>query len=324
MAKSSKKVKIEELSPKESAKAIQIFGDIKHGDNVYEIKSFTGAKDIYPNFELLVENLIDAQNLRFLEVTKTAMREVAEFVKGMSKIAETVNFYIVSAESVSKQISSLSIGIQAIKSNQEQIAKVFQAYNNEWIETIGNIRHLLAPKINESSSFQIYTLSDFFPELPQDTTTTVSMLNVEIKKAELEAATYKAEYYRLRLDNLKKESQRLPQTTQLLLPNELKLPIPYGVIWKSELARLEFPNGKVFEYKDPTRKSARYFNLLVNNHGNEISHEVVKNQIDRKLTKEQIKNLRKTIQSKIDDHGLKKHILLKTTFRGGYSITIKW
>lgn len=105
--------------------------------------------------------------------------------------------------------------------------------------------------------------------------------------------------------------------------NMSTIPLPKDVDWQKHEYKwmLNLKDGKNLEFLNPEKPTAIYFDLLINNHGNEIKHKKVM-EVIKNITKDQIENLVKALRKKINNAGLSKRIEFTTDYEGGYTLRI--
>jgi len=101
-------------------------------------------------------------------------------------------------------------------------------------------------------------------------------------------------------------------------------PLPKGVEWTEtkEQFKLTFPDNKFLEFNDIEEESAKYFRLLVINHGLPVDHKSTINAISAISNNNQVRNLVKTLKEKIYNNRLKNRIEIKSFFKSSYTLTI--
>lgn len=102
-----------------------------------------------------------------------------------------------------------------------------------------------------------------------------------------------------------------------------KFPLPDDVEWKpgEDENLLSFKDGRILKFINPKKPTAKYFKLLIENHGQEVKHNEVPKHIEN-ITKDQIENLIKALRKKINNAKLSKRIKITTNYEGGYILLI--
>lgn len=100
-------------------------------------------------------------------------------------------------------------------------------------------------------------------------------------------------------------------------------PLPEDTHWIVEPKRylFEFDDGKKLEFNDISKPSARYFSLLVENHGLPVSHEAAK-RITEKPTNKDLRNLVKTLNGKIAHNMLSSRVKITPSKKGDYTLVV--
>lgn len=96
--------------------------------------------------------------------------------------------------------------------------------------------------------------------------------------------------------------------------------LPDNVLWDKQpnSCMLKFPDGKLFKYKNLKSNSAKYFCLLMEQHGLYVSHKTAL----KKIKINNIYGLIKPISDKIKNATLGKKIKLETKHEGSYRLLI--
>lgn len=101
------------------------------------------------------------------------------------------------------------------------------------------------------------------------------------------------------------------------------LPLPNDVEWKTleDEFVLKFADDKKLEFTKIEKPTAKYFKLLIENHGIIVKHTKVPQTIPG-ITKQQIENLVKALRKKIENATLLKRIVFEKEYTGGYKLLI--
>lgn len=120
-------------------------------------------------------------------------------------------------------------------------------------------------------------------------------------------------------NEVKKQIQASKTTTK-----QPPKPLPEGVNWDGSKDRysLEFKGSNPLEFNDTSEETARYFKLLIENHGLYVKHKDAIGSIEGIESNGQIRNLVKAIKEKIKSHELTKRVHIKTEYKSGYMLTI--
>ena len=104
---------------------------------------------------------------------------------------------------------------------------------------------------------------------------------------------------------------------------ETKVSLPNDIEWKPGENKnlLSFKDGLNLKFINPEKSTAKYFKLLIENHGREIKHNEVQKYIEN-ITKDQIENLVKALRKKVVNAKLSKRIKITTNYEGGYTLLI--
>jgi hypothetical protein len=100
-------------------------------------------------------------------------------------------------------------------------------------------------------------------------------------------------------------------------------PLPKGVDWivtKKQFV-LMFSDGKKLEFNNIKEPSAKYFKILVENHGLPVEHKIAREFLGIKRN-EKIRNLVKTLKQKIQHHSLTSRIKISTEYKSAYILTL--
>lgn len=99
--------------------------------------------------------------------------------------------------------------------------------------------------------------------------------------------------------------------------------LPKDVGWKvlREVYTLIFKDGKKLEFAYPKKSSAKYFKVLIENHGLEVKHEQIESKLG--LTKDKVENLIKTLRKKVKSASIENRVKFETKFNGAYILNIK-
>lgn len=105
---------------------------------------------------------------------------------------------------------------------------------------------------------------------------------------------------------------------------EKPLPLPEGVeiLQTNNQYILRFNDGKQLDFADANERSARYFKLLVDNHGLPVKHDVVLQTIKEVDNTKQIRGMVDAIREKIIRKTLKSRITIQSEMKSAYKLLV--
>ncbi|HCR35947.1 hypothetical protein A2130_00285 [Candidatus Woesebacteria bacterium GWC2_33_12] len=118
-----------------------------------------------------------------------------------------------------------------------------------------------------------------------------------------------------------KVKERIQATQTITKQVPKRLPKDVSWITTKEQFSLKFKDGKKLEFNIPSKPSAKYFKLLIENHGLPVSHKAalkrckIENNTD-------LRNLVKTLKDKIIGNNLRGRITIPNDIPGTYTLKI--
>lgn len=97
-------------------------------------------------------------------------------------------------------------------------------------------------------------------------------------------------------------------------------PLPKGCDWNFDEAAFTFSNGQTASFDDRNLPSAKYFDLLIKNHGNIITHQLVKKELGYEKSK--VLGLKKTLKEKFNKPQYSETVKFITKHKGGFAVVV--